>query len=392
MTIDRTLAGSVAPCCYQRAATRDAAFCGECRSPLLRCMAHEECGGLLGPDGVCPVCVAPELYLDSGARMDVKAGGALVLPIVIRNSSPVRRPLFVTNIWVRQGDGELKKQDLGWERLDAGATKPVFVQTAALERQGRQLIEISFSVSTRYRWREESFAFRASLEVDIKQGGSIVINQTIHAGGAEGGLGGAVNAPIRIEADPASTKAAASAAEPTRLSVVRADGFERQIGLRGYSTGVNKGAVISRNAVVTFNGFSKDDAPPPRPVTTPDSALSVGRFPPKGLGGLVDVHVEAIDAHGKTDEALSRAISRRHFDFFLQNGRLRVHAIGEAGLVVGEARIQRDAFMDVDDGDVIRILPRYPDALALKVRMRANFGEIESITITRDPAIQESIQ
>ena len=354
-------------------------------------MANEECGGLLGPDGLCPVCVAAELYLDSGARMDVKAGGALVLPLVIRNSSPVRRPLFITNVWVRQGDGELRRQDLGWERLDAAASKPVFVQTAALERQGRQLIEISFSVSTRFRWREESFAFRSSLEVDIEQGGSIVINQTIHAGGQEGGLGGAVNAPIRIEADPAATKTP-GATEPTRLSLVRADGFERQMGIRGYLTGPNKGAVVTRNAVVSWVGFSKDDAPPPRPVTTADSALSVGRFPSRAVGGLVDVHVEIINANGKTDDALSRAISRRHLDFFLQNGRLRVHAIGEAGLMVGEARVQRDAFMDVDDGDVIRLLPRYADALALRVRMRANFGEIEAITITRDPAIQESIQ
>jgi hypothetical protein len=34
---------------------------------------------------------------------------------------------------------------------------------------------------------------------------------------------------------------------------------------------------------------------------------------------------------------------------------------------------------------VIRVLPKYPDALSLHVRMRSVFGEIQDITISRNP-------
>lgn len=51
-----------------------------------------------------------------------------------------------------------------------------------------------------------------------------------------------------------------------------------------------------------------------------------------------------------------------------------------------------DALAVIGNGDVIRILPKFPDALALQVRMRANYGHIEEITITRVPAIPEGAQ
>lgn len=384
----RSHAGSVLPCCYQRAATKGAMFCGECRSPILRCMAFDECGGLLGPDGRCPVCVSPQLFLDSGARLDVKAGGALVLPLIFRNDSPIRRPLFVTNVWVREGTGDLRKQDVAWERLEAGASAPLWVQTGALERQGRSLFEVSFSVATRYRWREESFAFRTNLELDIEQGGSVVINQTIHAGGQGGGLGGAVNAPIRIEAAP-DMAVQDRRTEPSQLSLIRADVFERTSGVRGYDAGTLKGGVVARNAQITWKGFAKADAPGTRPITTDDALVGVGRANTRQGGGDADVRLLVYNEKGELDINLSRAVSRRHIDFFLQNGRLYVHAAGEAGLMVGDRRLQRDGIEPVDNDDIIRVLPKYPDALSLHVRMRSVFGEIQDITITRTPADPE---
>ncbi|HOZ27183.1 MAG TPA: hypothetical protein PLH23_18055, partial [Hyphomonadaceae bacterium] len=76
----------ISPCCYQHALAKDAVFCGECGKPLLRCMAYQECGGLVGDDGCCSVCVRPQLFLDKDAVTDVKAGGVLVLPLVFYNA------------------------------------------------------------------------------------------------------------------------------------------------------------------------------------------------------------------------------------------------------------------------------------------------------------------
>ena len=348
-----------------------------------------ECGGLLGPDGRCPVCVAPQLFLDAGARRDVKAGGALVLPLIFGNSSPVRRPLFVTNVWVREGGGELRKQDVGWERLEAGTSNPLWVQTGALERQGRSLFEISFAVATRYRWREESFAFRSNLELDIEQGGSVVINQTIHAGGQESGFGGAVNAPIRIEAGSGGDDAHDRRTEASQLGLTRADVFERTNGVRGYSSGSLKGAAVLRSAQIAWKGFAKGDAPPARPITTDDALIGAGRSNTRDKGGDADIRLLIRNDKGELDEQLSRAISRRHLDFFLQNGRLYLHAAGEAGVTIGDRRVQRDGIEPLEHDDVIHVLPKYPDVLSLQVRMRANFGEIHEIAILRIPPVAE---
>ncbi len=389
MSEGRSHAGAVQPCCYQRAATRGAMFCGECRSPILRCMAYEDCGGLLGADGRCPVCVAPQLYLDAGAKRDVKAGGALVLPLVFRNDSPVRRPLFVTGVWIREGGGALRKQDAAWERLEAGASNPLWVQTGALERQGRSLFEITFVVATRYRWREEVFAFRSSLELDIEQGGGVVINQTIHAGGQDSGLGGTVNAPIRIEAASGNDDRQDRRTEATQLGLTRADVFEREQGVRGYTAGPLKGASVARNAIVEWRGFAPGEAPAARPITTDDSILAAGRSNLRETGGEVDVRLLVRNEQGALNEELSRAVSRRHLDIFLQNGRVCLHAAGEAGVQIGQRRIARDGIEPIEQDDVIQILPKHADAITLQVRMRAHFGEISEIVFTRRPASPE---
>ncbi|HVY88019.1 MAG TPA: hypothetical protein VG942_04075, partial [Hyphomonadaceae bacterium] len=44
----------------------------------------------------------------------------------------------------------------------------------------------------------------------------------------------------------------------------------------------------------------------------------------------------------------------------------------------------------VSSGDVIKVLPKYGDALALRVRMQAYGPRIEEITITRVPSMPEA--
>ncbi len=378
--------GGVSSCCYQHAVSKGAGFCGDCGKPLLRCMAFSECGGLIGEDGRCAVCVSPKLFLDKGAALDVKAGGALVLPLIFSNASPISRPLFITHVWVREGDGERKAQDVAWERLDAGASNPVWVQTSALERTGRQRVEVSFAAATRYRWREEQFAFVSNLELEVEQGGSLVINQTINTGASSGSGGGdTVYAPIRLE-DALDQRKSAASEQAAPLALVRGERFERASGVRGYAAGPLAGAAVARSARFTWKGFGPGEAPGPGAITTDDSLFSLGRAKTKADGGDSDVRLLVRDAKGAVDEALSRAISRRHIDLFIQSGKLCLHAAGEAGVTIGERRAPRDGIETLEDGDVISVLPKYPEALGLQVRMRAHHGSIEDVTIIRVPA------
>ena len=381
--------GGISPCCYQHAVQADAVFCGECGKPLLRCMAFEECGGLVGDDGCCSVCVKPQLFLDKDAVTEVKAGGVLVLPLVFYNASSIARPLFVTDLWVREGDGPRRRIELPWKRLDAGGSNRINIQTGAMERQGRHGIEITFAAATNYFMREERFAFTSSLGLEVEQGGSLVINQTINASGVGAGSD-TVYAPIRLETNgDQARKTTAVGGKAAALALQRADNFEASNGVRGYTDGPLKGVVVGRGARLVWKGFGAD-GPAAGPITTKDSLIAMGRGKTIAGGGENQVQLLVTDAHGALDEQLSQAISRRHIDLFLQSGRLCARVTGSAGMQIGDHRYGADdAIAAIDNGDIIRVLPKFPDSIGLQVRMRAMHGLVDEITITRLPAIPE---
>lgn len=379
----------ISPCCYQHALTAGAVFCGECGKPILRCMAYQECGGLVGDDGCCSVCVRPQLFLDKDAVTDVKAGGVLTLPLVFYNASSVARPLFVTDVWIREGEGQRRKIELPWKRLDAGGSNRLTVQTGALERQGRYGVEITFAAATNYFMREERFAFTSSLGLEVEQGGSLVINQTINASGVGSGAD-TVYAPIRLETNGDNRKVANAGGKAAELGLQRADNFEASQGIRGYGAVGREGAVVSRGARIVWKGFG-DNAPASGPITTGDSILAVGRGKTVADGGDNHLQLLAYGADGKLDEQLSQAISRRHIELFIQSGRLCARVTGSAGIMIGDHKHGADdAIALINHGDVIKVLPKFPEAVGLQVRMRANHGQIDEITITRVPALPEA--
>jgi hypothetical protein len=387
MTAPADNPGGISKCCYQHALVDGAVFCGECGKPLLRCMAYAECGGLVGDDGCCSVCVKPQLYLDKDAVTEVKSGGVLVLPLVFYNASGVARPLFITDLWVREGDGPRRRIELPWKRLDAGGSNRINIQTGALERQGRHGIEITFAAATNYFMREERFAFTSSLGLEVEQGGSLVINQTINASGTGAG-NDTVYAPIRLETmgDQARKASGGKAAE---LALQRADNFEASNGVRGYTDGAMKGVVVGRGARIVWKGFGAE-GPTAGPITTQDSLLAMGRGKTVAEGGENQVQLLVTGADGVLDEQLSQAISRRHIELFLQSGRLCARVTGAAGMQIGDHRYGADeAIAVIDTGDIIRVLPKFSEALGLQVRMRAMHGLVDEITITRLPAIPE---
>ena len=381
MLRDPANVSTVKDCCIGFGADRDAVFCGDCGKPLLRCMAYAECGGLVDDDGRCVRCVRPQLFLDKGAVREVKLGGRMVLPLIFRNDADVGRPLFITHVWVKEGNGERIHQDLAWERLDGGASLPFSLQTSPLDVAGRVRIEISFAAASRYRWRQETFLFLASFDIEAEGGGELVINQTIHAAD-----GATAYAPIRIEPGERGEKAAAMA--PAPLGLVRAERLERSEGVRGYP---DEG-VVQRGARIRWLGFAPGEAPREGPITTIDGLLSLGRALTRRDGGEGDVRLLVRGKTGETDEALSAAISRRHIDFFIQDGRLYLHAAGGAGVLVGGRRIERSQITPIQDGDIIEVLPMAKGALALAVEMKAHHRLVEDIAVRRTPAHAAPVQ
>jgi hypothetical protein len=264
-------------------------------------------------------------------------------------------------------------QELPWERVETGVALPWSAQTSSMEHTGRMKLEISFQVATRFRWRQERFLYVAELDIEAADGGSVVINQTINAGG-----GATAYAPIRLT--PGSQESSATL-EPAPLALVRADALERAEGVRGE----RGGAIVSRAARMIWKGFAPSEAPADGPIMGAEGVLVLGRAPTRRECGPTDGQLLVRDAAGNLDEATSGRISRRHLDLFVQDGRLYLRAAGQTGVCVDGRLVSLNNLALVHDGDVIDILPSDRGAISFAVSMTAHNGVIDEIVLKRSP-------
>jgi hypothetical protein len=274
---------------------------------------------------------------------------------------------------------------VAWDKLMGGEAVREVIQTEAIKTMGRIKFDVSFTAETRYLWREERFTFVSSMELDVEAGGGLTINQTINTTG-QGGGSDTVYAPIRLESSEGPRRREASQ-DITPLALLRGTKLERATGVRGYQEGPLAGAALARNARFVWRGFPDGEVPPNGPIANAESLLHMGRSKLRAEGGEGHVRLLIRDAQGKVDENMSRAVSRRHIDLYIQRGRLMVLAASDSGVQVGEERLANGREKILQDGDIIHILPKYADQLSLQVRMTARHDEISEIMIVRQPAL-----
>ncbi|WP_341197857.1 FHA domain-containing protein [Hyphomonas chukchiensis] len=365
-----------AKCCFRASLDRDATFCDECGSPLQRCMATDECGGLLDAAGCCPVCVAPELSLDAGSATSVRVGGTLALPLIVSNNSPVGRPLFVEEMRIQGDDGEQRPVDLTFQRLNSGSTAEVGLRTGVLETAGLHRFDVHITVATRYLWREERYVFTTSIAIPVDREGpsEIVQNYNIQADAI--GAGMTIYNPTRIQKEREA--GIATYAEPIRITLRRADTLERTLGHRGYAGNL----AVTKSTELVWQGFDKGHAPYDGPIRTHTGVLGIGRASNAPEGGMNDVRL-LISRKGEIDEDASIHISRRHFQLFIENDRLMLRVESQNGLLVGDQALRRGKMVALRDGDLIRPLVRSPDAIALKVQFETRHDEVDRIILKR---------
>ena len=363
-------------CCFQASLDRSATFCDVCGSPLQRCMATDECGGLLDESGCCPVCVAPQLSLDAGSASSVQVGGTLALPLLVSNNSPVGRPLFIEELWIKGDDGDLKQVELPFQRLNSGVTGEVGLRTGVMKTAGLHRFDLYLVVATRYLWREERYAFTASVAIPVDPEGpsEVVQNYNIQADAI--GAGMTIYNPTRIQKEREA--GIATHAEPIALTLRRADTLERKLGHRGYADNY---AVIKSTDLV-WQGFDLGQAPLDGPIRTTTGVLSLGRASNAPEGGLNDVRL-VISRDGTVDEAASVNISRRHFQLFIQNDRLKLRVESQNGLRVNDKAYRRGMITTLNEGDVIHPLVRHADAIALSVHFEVQHDEVDRIVLRR---------
>lgn len=365
------------PCCYTSAVDVNATFCGECGKALIRCMAVEECGGLLDDAALCTVCVSPHVQVDSGALKVASVGGAVALPVSIANVSVVGRPIFVTRVWSREASSEWRAESLGWERLDAGQARPVSITANKLNRAGAHSIEILVEVASRWRWREERYAFAAALRLHVKAEDKSV-GPTVTLGGQEAGHGNTVYISGQSEksADLETTDDALD------LGMERVEVEERRFGIRGLSEDLS----VTRGVSLKWRGFLPQHVPGDGPILTADGLLAVGRARGRGEGGTGDVRLLLEAPDGTVDEDLSRLISRRHFELYVECDRLMLRVTGTGGVRIGGTAYGPGKTVSLDDGARIDPIVKVPDALSLKVQFQTEHKNVTQVIITRSPA------
>lgn len=364
------------PCCYTAALDSEATFCGECGKPLMRCMAIEECGGLLDDHGLCTVCISPDVQIDAGATIAAKVGGAVAIPLSIANRSVVGRPLFVTGIWCREAGGDWRAQNMGWERLAAGEKRPISITANELNHAGAHNIEILIAMANRWRWREESFAFSTSLRLTVDENNS-ESGPVVNIGGERAGHGNVVY----ISGQSDSDKRPEQSTDAIHLKLVRADKEERRLGLRG----LDETLWVPKTASFKWIGFNPGDAPQDGPIATPDGLLAVGRSRTRQERGLGDVRLLVHEADGAVNEDSSRMISRRHFELYLECDRLVLRVNSDLGVRISDEAYGAGKTVWLRDGDTISPLVKSPERVALSVKFRSELGVVRTIEMTRLP-------
>jgi len=362
-----------AECCYAAALQHDATYCGECGKPLVRCMAAEECGGLLDDNGLCTVCVSPHLQMDAGATTAAQVGGAVSVPLSLSNRSAVGRPLFVTGLWSREASGAWVEETLGWERLEAGETRPFTIVADEIEKAGAHSLQVLVALASRWRWRQENYAFIAQATLIVADPSSEKA-PVVNIGGQSAGHGNLVY----ISGKNDTRQGPSTTVEALSLPLVRAERDERRLGLRGIDANLS----VPRQAAIRWQGFPKGDAPANGPILTSDGVFAGGRSRTRRQGGDGDIRL-LVEGPSGVDEGLSQLISRRHFELYIESDRLMLRVTGGGGLrlngdVLGEGKVRQ-----LSDGDTISPIVTAPQSLSLKLSFQSEHGSVREINIRR---------
>lgn len=368
--------------CCRASALEDAnaTFCIECGEALLRCMAFEECGGIVDETGLCPVCVRPQLQLVPGATMKASVGGSVAVPFELVNGSGVDRPLFIKRLWSRE-KGEFREERLGWERLLPGERKIATATARELDLHGLHEIEIMCEVATQWLTREEHFAFstRVLLEVADK---SADAGTTIQIS-SENQMNGNV---IQITNPDAAAKPGDRIVERLDMNLDRLDRLEREMGIRG----IDGADVMLRSARFRFIGFAPDQlVANDKPIVTADAMLHFGRADLRGAGGRIDARLLLQGADSAVDKDSSARISREHFDLYVENARPILRVASQFGLRVNGNAFGQDKLVQLADGDVIAPLVKDAGDITITVRFRREQNRISAVELMRSPPWRE---
>ncbi|MEW4448898.1 FHA domain-containing protein [Qipengyuania sp. JC766] len=367
-------------CCYESiAAHPDAQWCGGCGQPLVRCMAHAECGGLLDRDALCDRCVDLHFVIVKGAALYAPVGGSVALPFEMVNQSNNGRSLFLTGLWSKE-KGDWRQEDPGWSELAPLERARTSVCATEINKPGTHQIRIMWAVSTRFMQRQENFVFATTVFLTVEDAAHQTA-PTIQFSNENEMYGNVIKMDVGHKDGERQT------VDAIDMHVQRMDLEERRLRLRGMENGL----VVPRGAPLDFHGFKPDECVASGlPIMTRDGVLGFGREWAEEAGVASDVRILVCDPAGTVDRELSLQLSRRHFDLYIENGCLVLRAKGRNGVVVGGKALKQGERVILEDESVVEPLGGHGDRLRLRIGFTREHDRVGTVTITRDPALGET--
>ncbi len=144
----------------------------------------------------------------------------------------VDRTVFVKGVWFRKGQDDWEQCHLAWDRIQPNGEQPINLVFDRLQLAGNHRVEVVIGLATRWRWREEIFAFSAGIEVRVEGDKEVVVQQNINYAADAPQTGATIYAPIRIS-NELHGNTLESPTAPQEIGLVRARVYERSFGWRG---------------------------------------------------------------------------------------------------------------------------------------------------------------
>jgi hypothetical protein len=152
-----------------------------------------------------------------------------------------------------------------------GARGSASVTATRIERAGTHKIDIMVTVATRWRWRQENWAFATSVLLSVKDDDDKAGGPVVQISGENIGHGNLINISGQVGGDAHEDSRITKAID---LPMQRLDVAERDLGLRGMEGNLR----VPRNTPVTFAGFGKGEHPPSgKPIATMNGLVAFGR-------------------------------------------------------------------------------------------------------------------
>ncbi|MEO1121135.1 MAG: FHA domain-containing protein [Pseudomonadota bacterium] len=374
-------------CCHRAALDPAAAFCGDCATPLIRCMNFNECLQLVEPMKPCPVCLNPELIVEEGAVSSGGVGTRLAIPLKLRNhNAELPRPIFLKRLLKRESGQDETEVPLDWQVVEAGAERSFLVEAGPFDTDGVARVELLLTMAMRSKEGfEEAYVFGGSLLLTVARDSAQQVVQNIDFSGAHFETGGLVKTDLRV--DDASPQQAQQAGRRV-LPLERLEVSEVKEGIRGYGqTGVR----VPRTVQFAFHGFPEKDAPNFEVRLGARGALAMGRSgrerDPERNPSPMDVSLRAYGASGALDLETSNRVSRHHFDLVVLNDRLCVHVRSAKGAIINDRQLAAGSVEPINDGDLITPSGDVAGRIGLRAHFRSNpHGVVERIDLRRDPS------